>query len=319
MKKTKKHLLLITSLLMLCACSNGPDSGNSDSYIPELKPLPESVGANPFAGKSFKETNPFGVTQYDFDETTFIHTVTNTLGSEKTTTLKELVKYSYNTEKGILCGNVEKLSSQTDPDKLLTLSEYADEYFENYKAFMIEMLEENGMTEDMISLALKEYEKDKDKILKPLFSELNLRIDASYCFNKDGDLIISPLNLDGAKLKDYYTDYSVQSYAYKHGYDNADPISINLAYTMFMFRNHEEDIYFYFVVSDITDKEIICDFVSTMDPDITPEFLEQYGFSEQNTKIPYTDTTDGIIVTIKGKDYKLEKDNSPIGTYTLIK
>lgn len=320
MKKLKQHLLVIASILMLGACSNAADSGNSDSYIPEQKPLPESVGENPFAGKSYKETrSSYSTVQYEFDETTFIHTITNNYDDDKTRISKELVKYSYNTEKRLLIGNVEKLSSLTDPDKLLTLSEYANEYFENFKAEMIEMsLEEGLITEDMIPFITEEYEKNKGKILKTLFSELNLSVYLSYCFNDDGDLTILPLNLDGAKLKDYYTDYTITSYTPEINYD--DPTRVHLDYNIFSFSIYEEDIFFNFIISDVTDTEIVCDYIDyDYDDTITPKILSQYGFSEKNTKIPYTDTTDGIIVTINGKEFKLEKNNNPIGTYKLVK
>ena len=60
-------------------------------------------------------------------------------------------------------------------------------------------IEEGLITEDMIPFITEEYEKNKGKILKTLFSELNLSVYMSYCFNGNGDLTILPLNLDGVK------------------------------------------------------------------------------------------------------------------------
>lgn len=324
MKKLKNYLLVITGALMLGACSTAANSGNGnngggDSYIPEQKPLAQSVGTNPFVGKTFRESSGSTTATYEFDETTFTQTISHTSKGIQ----KQLVKYSYNTDKGILSGNVEKMSLPTNPDKLLTLPEFANEYFEIYKASMIEMFKKSEMPDEMISQMMQEYDKAKDEMLKGLFSQYLLRMDVSYYFEENGDLIILPLNIAGAKFIDYYKDYSLPSYEYKPDNNTPDPYRINLGYTTFQFRDYTyPDINFYFIISNVTDKEIICDYVITedpTDPKITPEILNQYGFSEQNTKIPYTDTTDGIIVTIKGKEYKLEKDNSPMGTYTLVK
>lgn len=109
MKKALKSiafaLLSAAMLFNFAACSSDDDSGSDDGGSTTVK-LPESVGENPFKGKTLQLSSSYTSTKYKFSDKTVdkSDSIADALGETET------YSYTYNAEKSVIYLKLKKVS-----------------------------------------------------------------------------------------------------------------------------------------------------------------------------------------------------------------
>ncbi len=193
MKKALKSiafaLLSAAMLFNFAACSSDDDSGSDDGGSTTVK-LPESVGENPFKGKTLKDYGK----SYKFSD----KTVDETGGS-----YTETYGYTYNTETSVIYLKLKKISygsvSYSSASEMLKGTNLSSADFEDYK---------NQLEDDFATIKTYKYTITDDSIDLEEYFDGQLPTEVKF-FTTYGTEI-KYVTLEGTKLEfnESRTDYN---------------------------------------------------------------------------------------------------------------
>ncbi|MBR1715489.1 MAG: hypothetical protein IJ717_11195 [Treponema sp.] len=306
MKLSKKILAALSAAALLAttalfaSCSDDEDDGkNGTTYAT----LPESVGENPFAGKTWKYQRTSNGKEYSHSWSFTDTTATNSNGEEETT---YTYKYSYDANQNLLYLAFQT-ESWTEDGETISYSSV-----EEYKEVVKKWYEDEG---DSISEAEMESELER---IKKEFSTLGVR---KYTISEDS-----------LTLEDYFDGKLPTACYFYKSFDESDLpseytsgfISIDCIGLYDSEYDYRYNYYLSFNSEAKTFSGNMYSYKSSKDDDFTTKLgtvtgtytTEGIGTSGCKVTLTFTEIPDGVPVIKTNTAYELEQNSDSDATYT---